>query len=374
MLIRMLAAASLAPAILLADFSYTEITRVTGGALASMSRALGGLSKDMRKMTEPTVNTVLLKGNTLAHVNAKTAHIVDLDKETITDINFEKKTYSTITFAQMKEAMEKMAEKSKGKMEEAKAKQKSPEAQNAEMNMKMDIKDTGKVQNFSGIETHEVLMTITMEATDKKSGQSGAMDTMMSIWVADTVKGWDQLEEFNKKYAMKMASTFAASPFARQGMAMAQDPRFREAAEKMAKEAEKLKGVHIRQVTKMGMGLDPNKAGEVSDPNSIPEGPTAGQVAGSGAKSGAEGAALGRLGRSLPGGLGGLGGLGRRKKEQPQEQPQQQQQGQAQAQGSGVLMEMLVENSEFSTGAVDASKYAVPAGFEKVDNEMTKVR
>jgi hypothetical protein len=130
------------------------------------------------------------------------------------------------------------------------------------------------------------------------------------------------------------------------------------------------------------MGLDPNKAGEVSDPNSIPEGPTAGQIGGkaaeSGAKSGAESVALGRLGRSLPGGLGGLGGLGRRKKEQPQEQPQQQQQqqqqGQAQAQGSGVLMEMLTENSDFSTGAVDASKFAVPAGFEKVDHEMTRVK
>src|SRR6185295_7990382 len=92
---RLLGGLLLAPVLLLADFSYTEITRVTGGMMMSMSRALGGLSKEMKKVGEPTTSSVYLKGDRMATVNDHTAHIIDLDKETMTEVDFDKKTYST---------------------------------------------------------------------------------------------------------------------------------------------------------------------------------------------------------------------------------------------------------------------------------------
>jgi hypothetical protein len=113
----------LAPALMLADFTYTEITKITGGALMSMSRALGGFSKDLKKVGEPTISTVYLKGNRMATVNDSNAHIVDLDQETLTDVDFVKKTYTTITFAQMREAMERAMKQSQGRASEAKQKQ-----------------------------------------------------------------------------------------------------------------------------------------------------------------------------------------------------------------------------------------------------------
>jgi len=361
----------LAPALLLADFTYTETTRITGGVMASMSRSLGGLSKSMRKVTEPQTRTHILKGNRMAEIGATDGTIYDLDAGSITTIDFEKRTYSTITFEQMRQAMERMMAKNKGKMEEAKASKGNPDVQ---ADFKVDIKETGKTQMVSGFNAKEVIMTFLLEGKDKKSGQTGAMETMSSIWVAqEKIPGHEELQEFHKKLAMKYAGAFANSSMAGLGAAMASDPRMREAMEKMAKEAEKLNGVHLRQITKMGSGLDPAKASEISDPNATPQGPTAGEVAGKAAEKSAADSAekqvLGRLGR-----IGGLGGFGRKKPKQeeapppPPQQPAQNQQGQP----SGILMEMVVESANFSNAPADTSKMAVPDGFKQVEHPMLK--
>src|SRR6476620_1861104 len=84
----------------LADFQYQETTRITGGMAASMARFAG------KKATEPPPTTVAVKGNRMVHVSSSRGEIIDLDKETMTHIDFDKKTYSVMTFEQMKQAMQ----------------------------------------------------------------------------------------------------------------------------------------------------------------------------------------------------------------------------------------------------------------------------
>ncbi|MCC6362599.1 MAG: hypothetical protein IT165_03695 [Bryobacterales bacterium] len=371
---KLIAGSLLAPALLLADFTYTETTRMTGGALMQMSRTLGVFSKDLRRVGEPVTSTVIVQGNRMAHVNDRTAQIWDLDKESITEIDFEKRTWSTITFAQMKEAMEKAMQRAQQRVKETEDKRKEAE-QKAEVSYKMDVKETGKVQNINGVNAHEVLMTMTFEAKDKQSGQSGQMETMSSIWVTDSVPGYQELVDFQKRLALKMANALASPAMAGQAMMMASNPQFMTSMQKMAKEAEKLKGIHIKQITKMGMNLDPAKASEVTDPATMqqPQGPSVKEAAGDAATD----SAASRIGRSIgiPGGLGGLGGFGRRKKKQeepPPPPPPAQENQQAAAANSGVLMEMVMEMNNFSTAPADSSKFSVPAGFKQVDHPMMR--
>src|SRR2546423_12769042 len=91
------------PACLLADFSYEESTKITGGMMAGMMKFAGAFSKQAR---EPIQSNVAIKGNRMAHWSKDRATVIDLDSETITEINFPKKTYSVMTFAEMKQAME----------------------------------------------------------------------------------------------------------------------------------------------------------------------------------------------------------------------------------------------------------------------------
>jgi hypothetical protein len=116
----------------------------------------------------------------------------------------------------------------------------------------------------------------------------------------------------------------------------------------------------------MGSNLDIATASQVTDPSTMQDGPTKGDVAKSGA-----GSAIGSV--KLPGGLGSLGGFGRRRKPKDEPVEEKQASSQQQQQGSGVLMEMVMESRDFSTASVDAGKFQAPSGFQQVEHPMLKM-
>ncbi len=80
---------ALSPA-LHADFSYTETTQITGGAIVGMMKMAGVFSKQARQAGDPIVSTVVIQGNRMVRSNAMRTEIVDLDHETITTIDHSK--------------------------------------------------------------------------------------------------------------------------------------------------------------------------------------------------------------------------------------------------------------------------------------------
>ena len=100
----------LSASVAFADFSYEQTTKFTGGAMMGMMKVAGAFSREMR---EPMRSTVIIKGNRMAHIDAHRTQIIDLDAETITSIEHDKKTYSVMTFAEMKQMMEEMAARMK---------------------------------------------------------------------------------------------------------------------------------------------------------------------------------------------------------------------------------------------------------------------
>src|SRR3954468_24636603 len=119
---------------LLADFSYHESTKITGGMMAGMMKVAGVFSKAAR---EPMDSTVAVKGNKLAHRGSTHMSLIDLDARTITDVDLQKKQYSVLTFEEMKQAMENMAKKMK-------------QDSKADMKMRVSAEPTGKTKEISG--------------------------------------------------------------------------------------------------------------------------------------------------------------------------------------------------------------------------------
>src|SRR5436305_7936372 len=81
--------------------------------MVSAMKFAGAFSKDARKAMDPIKSTTSIKGNRMVHRTADSASIIDIDKETITQINYAKKTYSVATFAQIKQAMDEMTQKAR---------------------------------------------------------------------------------------------------------------------------------------------------------------------------------------------------------------------------------------------------------------------
>lgn len=344
---------------ILADFKYDQSSKMTGGAMMAMMKMAARFSKGA---LDGQNSTVAVKGNRMVMNHGKTATIYDLDKENITEINFEKKEYSVMTFAEMKAFLEKTMSKTGGN----------------ETSIEVDVKETGKTQTVNGLPAKEVLMSMKFESTNPQTGQKGEMRMEMSNWMTAKLPGYDEVAHFHQRMAekMDMAGMFGGAAQAGMGRGMAA------AAKKMAA----MDGVVVLQIVRM-MPTDPEQikqmeqAQQAQAQQTAQPQPSGGQVAGEAAGQAATGALAGRLGRigGLGGGIGGLGGMRRKKAEEPPPPPPPPAASAPAAETSigsfsstASLMEMTVESKNHSNSAVDDGMFAVPAGFKAVKSAMQK--
>src|SRR5580765_7896564 len=142
---------------LLADFTYQETSTITGGAMMSVMKIAGAFSKQAR---EPIQSTIAVKGDKMVHRTSNSASVIDLAGGTITTIDFQKKQYTVMTFEEMKQALEQMA-------------QKMQKNDKAEMKFKVSGSATNKTKQVAGLEAKEMIMKMEREGTDKESGAKG---------------------------------------------------------------------------------------------------------------------------------------------------------------------------------------------------------
>ena len=320
-----------------ADFSYEQTSKVTGGMMAGAIKLAGAFSKQAR---EPMVSTVAVKGDRMVHGSQHHASVIDLDKETITEINFDKKQYSVMTFAQMKQMMEEMSQKMKS----------SSEAQKADVNFKVSAKDTGQKKSIAGFDAHEMILTMEMEGADKDTGNKGGMVMTSDMWLAPKVSGYNEISDFYKRMSQKLN-------WAPTGLgAMGARPDMMKGFAELYKESSKLNGMPVFQTVTMGMHAEGQPGGQAPPPQQPQE------------QQQADKPSIGSV-------LGGrLGGFGRKKKSQDQDSADGQQAQQGPTSASGTLMEMTMEMSGFSAAPLDGSKFEVPAGFKQVEPEAMQHR
>src|SRR5947209_4359391 len=171
---------TLAAATLPADFSYQETSTITGGMMASMMRMAGVFSKTAR---EPIQSTITVKGDKMLHRTSTHASIIDLGSQTITGIDFQKKTYSVVTFEEVKQAMAQMAERMK-------------KNDKGEMTFKVSADATGKTRQVGGLEAKEMILKMEMEGQDKENGQKGGMMVTTDMWLVPGVPGYREVRDF----------------------------------------------------------------------------------------------------------------------------------------------------------------------------------
>ncbi|GEM_PF-202622 len=339
-----------------ADFQYQETTQITGGSLMNMMKMASVFSSRAREqMNIPTVSSVYIQGNHMARVNQYAIEIVDLDKETITNVDLQKHTYTVMTFQQMREAMEREMQKAR----EQQAKQGGNQSQapnNVDVQFNVNVRNTGASKQVSGVNTNEAILIMQMQGTDKTTGQQGAFAITNDMWLAPSVPGYGEVREFYKKYALKMGMVFSGSGLSLAAMAMY--PGMSQGMADMAREVSKMNGIPMLQILRMGATANggPLPAASEAPLPPPPPTPTTGEVAKQAATS------------MLTSRLGGFGlGFGHKKQQQQQEDSANAAQAQPTA---SVLMEMQTQMDSFSTAPIDASKFAVPAGFKQVEPQL----
>lgn len=356
-----------------ADFSYQETTKITGGSLVKMMKWVPGGGKAL----EPQTSYVYLKGNRMAHVWTERMSVIDVDKETMTEVNLEKKTYAVITFAEFRQAMEEMARKMAAMRADA------TNQGAAAPTMTLTVKETGQTRTISDLPTREFLMSIGMAAQSTQPGVKpvGMSEMEASLWMTKKFPGYEETQAFYKRMAAKMGWAPGMNPL------IMQQQNSAEFMKKWMDEVSKMDGTPVFTVMKIKGGSllgmppgatssnsssGPSDVGEALEKSAEREAQHQAQYEASRQAGRATGGRLGGFAGSAAGGI--MGGImkGKKKEAPPQETPKETPKPAAPA-GDPILMESTSESSNFSNASVDSAKFNVPAGFKEVEHDMKKV-
>ena len=176
-----------------ADFTYRETTRVLGDKGGGGKKAVS--------------STKIIKGNRMAEIAKDHIAVVDLDKETITQIDLLKKTYFVLTFAQMKQTLDAAA---------------------PQVKIERAAVETGKSKNIGTLPVKENILTVTLE--DRAT-------ITVDFWMA-TVPGYDEVRSFQRKLIEKLGYGFGS------GLVLGE---FRAVA---AEQLSKIDGAPVQSITK----------------------------------------------------------------------------------------------------------------------------
>jgi hypothetical protein len=357
----------------LADASYQETTQITGGSMIAPLKSLGFLSKSVGNMLAPITTTTMVRGNQKVVAGKDSTEITDLDRETITHIDNLHKTYSVVTFAQMRQAFENMPKQMEQAQDKAKEQPQQPQ-QKSDLKTSFDVsvKNTGASKDVNGLTAQEQLVTMQMHVTDPNAPATDATNTVTYVvttdaWIAPDPPEVKEVQDFDKRFALKMMAGVDMSAWrsqmAGQNPAMAQlfggKPGSQEAMAQMAKEMAKLQGTRVLEVTRMGGTANGTGASQDSAQGSAPA-----------ANNPPPNTSVGGLLGSALGGSA-LGGF-HRKKPAPADTNNSTTPAAdgSQNTSSAVLMEMTTQKSNFSTASVTSSAFEVPGGFKKVETPM----
>jgi hypothetical protein len=227
-----------------ADVKTEEKTQVKfTGVLGGFMKVFGGKS-----VKEGIVDTVALKGNRKMTTHEDTAELVDLNEEKIYQIDIKKKTYTVMTFAQIKKQMEDALAKAK---EQAAAQPDAPKPdpkaqqqgqQPTEFVVDFSMKKSGQKKVINGFNTEETVATVTIRQKDKPT-QDGAMVMTTSLWMSNPrIAALKELEEFDLRVAQKLALQFDKEMVEQMRPAMAQYPGLGIGMGKMEIEKSKMDG------------------------------------------------------------------------------------------------------------------------------------
>jgi hypothetical protein len=357
------------PTSLFADYSYQETTQITGGTIISMMKVVGAFSSQARKMGDPIVSSIYITGNRMARVSPDNIEIIDLDKETITQIDPIKKTYTVMTFEQIRQQMVAAQEEMKKKQAEQPAPTTpaaNPNPDNVKMSFDVHVRNTGAEKQISGLDSKETILTMAMNATDQTTQQTGAIAITNDMWMVPEIPGYTQVRDFYVRMAEKMGPATAGMGMD-MGKMLAQQPGATQALSDMGKEMQKIQGVPVMQIMRMGSTTDGKPLPAASEAplpaSNSPSMPSGSDIAKQSAAS--------AISSHIP--FGGLGGFGHKKQADPPPADQNANQNpNAPPPTSSVLMESQTTITNFSSAPVDPSHFEIPAGYKQVQPQMEK--
>ena len=212
------------------------------GMLGRMVNLFGG-----KGAREGVTSSVAVKGDREVRLTGDNGQIIDLAEEKVYDLNLKKKSYKVTTFAEIRRKMEEAQKKAEdAARRQDDKKDKTPAANEKQVEIDVNVKNTGERKAINGFETREQVVTITIREKGKTLEQGGGMVLTSDMWMAPRIAAMKEIVDFDMRYAQKLYGPILADVSAEQmATAMALYPQMKQALGRMSTEGAKLDGTAI---------------------------------------------------------------------------------------------------------------------------------
>lgn len=355
-----LAGSLLVPSLAYADVTYQETTQITGGSMVGMLKLAGAFSSQVRSLSGPMTTNVMIHGGRMVRSSLHLTQIIDLDKQTITQVDNDKHTYTVMTFQQLQQQMAKAMGQAKGTT--------APDASSSQMTFDAHVTTSGVTREIEGKNARESLLTVTMTSKQADAGKGG-MAATSEIWSIDDCPGLEELRAFNVRLSKELAVQMQASALS---SLMASQPGGQQAVAELRNESAKMNGFPVLQLTRIGLTTDGRPLPAPSEAPLKASNNQGSSTAAAVTKEAAAGTAketvndqmgrLGTFGRALSGSTMGALMHHKDKAASPDATPAQS----TPDATAGVLLETRTQTSGFSIAPVEATALEVPVSYKAV--------
>jgi hypothetical protein len=329
-----------------ADVKSEEKTQMKfEGGLGRMMSLFGG-----KTMRDGIVSTEAVKGDRKLTLHGDTGQLVDLKEEKVYDLDIKNRTYTVMTFAEIRKRFEEArqkaaAEQAKAQQEAEKEKAKQGDEKQPQFDVDFDLKETGQKRNIAGLDTREVLMTVIVREKGKKLEESGGMVLTSSSWLASDAGPLKESAAFDIRYAQQLHGPMMMDAQQMQA-ALQMYPMLKDAMDRMQKENVNMNGTPVLTVLRAEAAAPPEQANNSNaNSNQKPQ-----------------------VQEENPASVGGLGGmLARRMMKRKQEKEKEEAATAAaapSAPGRATIFTMTNEVLKVTPAVTDAD-VAIPAGFKQ---------
>lgn len=246
--------------IALADGNVQQKTRVQfGGFVGGVVNVFGG-----KAAREGVTSTTAVKGDRRLTTTDRSGELVDLSEEKIYRLDYGRKSYSVVTFDELRRQYE---EAKKDAEQDAKEKKSEKKEEGPEYEVDFDVRETGEKQTINGYNTRQVITTVTVREKGKKLEQSGGAVLTADMWMGPKISAMREINAFNEKYFKQLYGDSLAD-MQQMAVLMATTPTFAKAMKEFGKKRNAFDGEAVRTTLTFETVAAPGQDGEEEEVSS----------------------------------------------------------------------------------------------------------
>jgi len=228
------------------------------GTLGSVLNVFGG-----KATHEGVVETVVVSGNRKMTASEDRAQIIDLAEEKVYDLDLKGKSYKVTTFAEIRRKMQEAQDRARKDAERTEKRKEEKPA--TEMQVDIDVKETGQRKTINGFNCRQVITTITAHEKGKPIEQAGGLVLTADSWLAPKIPAMKEVLDFDIRYAQQLMGVDAAVAAEQMAAALAMYPGLKESMARMQANNANMDGTAIVTTTTIDAAKSAEQAAQEKD-------------------------------------------------------------------------------------------------------------